>query len=75
MLSGDLRPAPKIFTETCRINWQQPTAQVYNFVRGLSPYPAAFTTLHDKILKIYQAKPIIEMYNQTAGTFVTDQKT
>lgn len=71
----DLRPAPKIFTETCRINWQQPTAQVYNFVRGLSPYPAAFTTLHDKILKIYQAKPIIEMYNQTAGTFVTDQKT
>lgn len=71
----ELRPAPKIFTETCRINWQQPTAQVYNFVRGLSPYPAAFTTLHDKILKIYQAKPIIEMYNQTAGTFVTDQKT
>lgn len=71
----DLRPAPKLFTETCRINWQQPTAQVYNFVRGLSPYPAAFTTLHDKILKIYQAKPIIEMYNQTAGTFVTDQKT
>lgn len=71
----ELRPAPKIFTETCCINWQQPTAQVYNFVRGLSPYPAAFTTLHDKILKIYQAKPIIEMYNQTAGTFVTDQKT
>lgn len=71
----ELRPAPKIFTETCRINWQQPTAQVYNFVRGLSPYPAAFTTLHDKILKIYQAKPIVEMHNETAGSFVTDQKT
>ena len=71
----DLRPAPKIFTETCRIDWQQPTAQVYNFVRGLSPYPAAFSTLHDKILKIYQAKPIVEMHNETAGSFVTDQKT
>lgn len=71
----ELRPAPKIFTETCRINWQQSTAQVYNFVRGLSPYPAAFTSLHDKILKIYQAKPITDIYNQTAGTFVTDQKT
>ena len=39
----ELRPAPKIFKDTCRINWKQPVAKVYDFVRGLSPYPAAWT--------------------------------
>lgn len=54
-----LKPAPKIFKETCEINWKQSAKQVYDFVRGLSPYPGAWTTLvspEDKetVLKIYK---------------------
>jgi len=40
-----LKPAPKIFKDTCRIDWNKPAKQVYDFVRGLSPYPGAWTTL------------------------------
>jgi methionyl-tRNA formyltransferase len=51
----NLRHAPKIFTETCRIDWTKPTADIYNLIRGLSPFPAAFTELDGKLLKIYHA--------------------
>ncbi|MDR2232805.1 MAG: methionyl-tRNA formyltransferase [Tannerella sp.] len=40
-----LRPAPKLFKDTCRIDWHQPASTIHNFVRGLSPYPAAWTEL------------------------------
>ncbi|EMR04823.1 methionyl-tRNA formyltransferase [Cesiribacter andamanensis] len=53
--SAALKHAPKIFKETCQINWQLPAGQLYNFVRGLSPYPAAWTELQGKNLKIYKA--------------------
>ena len=53
-----LTPAPKIFRETCRIDWNQPTKKVYDFIRGLSPYPAAWTTLEGKSVKIYEADPL-----------------
>ncbi len=54
----DLKPAPKIFKEDCRIDWNNPAVQVHNFIRGLSPYPAAWTVLQNKecknlTLKIY----------------------
>ena len=53
----ELHGAPKIFKETCRINWQQGAKSVYDFVRGLSPYPAAWTELHHggkvSTLKVY----------------------
>lgn len=52
--SGELKPAPKIFKETCQINWDQPSGTIFNFVRGLSPYPAAWTYLGDKVSKIYK---------------------
>ena len=42
---GELRPAPKIFKETCRIDWHSPVKRVYDFIRGLSPYPAAWSEL------------------------------
>lgn len=45
-------PAPKLFHDTCRIDFNQPTQQVHNFIRGLSPYPAAWTTLDGQELKI-----------------------
>ena len=48
---SELKHAPKIFTETCKIDWNKPVDEVYNLIRGLSPYPAAFTYLDKKILK------------------------
>ncbi|MCU0355699.1 MAG: methionyl-tRNA formyltransferase, partial [Cytophagales bacterium] len=48
-LSQPVKLAPKIFTETCEINFDQPTARVHNFVRGLSPYPGAWTRLQGKL--------------------------
>ena len=49
-------PAPKIFKETCRINWDQSSDVIHNFVRGLSPYPAAWTVHNDKQIKIFRTK-------------------
>ncbi len=54
----DGKHAPKIFTETCRIDWTKGIDEVHNLVRGLSPYPAAFTSLHGKKLKIFSGKKI-----------------
>lgn len=51
-----IHKAPKIFREDCRINWAQPGEQVYNLIRGLSPYPAAWTRLNDKVLKLFQTE-------------------
>lgn len=48
--------APKIFTETCQIDFAQPTLQVHNFIRGLSPFPGAWTMLDGKTLKIYKTR-------------------
>lgn len=60
MTDEPLRHAPKIFKDTCRINWEQPVKQVYDFIRGLSPYPASWTTLTDangreQVVKVYAA--------------------
>ena len=49
--------APKIFRETCKIDWNRPTAEVHNFIRGLSPYPGAWTVLNGKVLKIFESTP------------------
>lgn len=70
-----LRHAPKIFTETCEINAAQSTEEVYNRVRGLSPYPAAFTFLKGKKLKIYRAEKVNIAPAVATGEFVTDGKT
>ncbi|MCR5641995.1 MAG: methionyl-tRNA formyltransferase [Prevotella sp.] len=56
--ADSLRPAPKIFKETCQIQWQLPAKQVYDFIRGLSPYPGAWTMLvapdgKETVLKIF----------------------
>ena len=58
---GELRPAPKIFKETCRIDWNSPVKKVYDFIRGLSPYPAAWSELVSPegeavVMKILRAK-------------------
>ena len=78
-------PAPKIFTETCHINWSQPALNVYNLIRGLSPYPAAWTEIPDASGKMHHAKiyateipddaPLCRIIgNSQAGTLSTDGK-
>jgi len=49
-------PAPKIFKEHCKIDWNNPMEKIHNLIRGLSPYPAAFTTYKGKIIKIYKSE-------------------
>ena len=70
-----IQHAPKIFTETCQINWNNSVATVHNLVRGLSPYPAAFTLLHGKKIKIYRSAKIIQPTHQPPGIPETDYKT
>ncbi len=72
---GNLHHAPKIFTETCRINWNEPVDKIYNLIRGLSPYPAAFTSLDNKMLKIYRAEKLLTTTVSGAGEMETDKKT
>lgn len=69
-----LKHAPKLFTETCKIDWDKPVDEVYNLIRGLSPYPAAFTTLNGKTLKIFKAEKIKENISIEIGNYKTDQK-
>ncbi len=72
--------APKLFKETCKINWSRSAEQIYNLIRGLSPYPAAFTEFIDKHqqpvgIKIYSSE--IEETNHThhIGHTLSDGKT
>ena len=76
---GELRPAPKIFKDTCRIDWNQPVKKVYDFIRGLSPYPAAWSELvtsenETVVVKIFETEKIYESHQLSAGTVVTDGK-
>ena len=77
-------PAPKIFKDTCRIDWARPAEQVYNHIRGLSPYPAAWTIILDETgnevttLKIYQTnepEPFGGNESPKPGTIHADRKT
>ncbi|WP_421877182.1 methionyl-tRNA formyltransferase [Marinoscillum sp.] len=67
--------APKIFREDCEINWEQPSEIIRNFIRGLSPYPAAWTTLDNLTFKIYLAELSPRTYNAPVGSFQSDGKT
>ena len=69
------KPAPKIFTETCKINWNDSLISTYNLIRGLNPYPAAWTTLinnNEEIkVKIFDVVPIVEEHSLKSGLIVT----
>ena len=76
---GELKPAPKIFKETCRIDWTRSAKQVYDFIRGLSPYPAAWTELHQPegdalTLKVFESERIEKVHNNPVGAIDTDGK-
>lgn len=71
--SNVLIPAPKLFKETCEINWNQPTNQVHDFIRGLSPYPAAWVILNNHKFKIFETEIVKDNYN--IGKIESDNKT
>lgn len=77
--AAELRPAPKIFKDTCRINWNQPLKKIYDFIRGLSPYPAAWTELvapdgSRMALKVYKTEKHPASHDLVTGTIHTDAK-
>jgi methionyl-tRNA formyltransferase len=73
--SDDLKHAPKIFKEDCKIDWNNSAQQIHNLIRGLSPYPTAFTALNDKNLKVFKAEIEDKEPGIAAGGFLTDGKT
>ncbi|MFY8128102.1 MAG: methionyl-tRNA formyltransferase, partial [Chitinophagaceae bacterium] len=70
-----LHHAPKIFTETCQIDFNKSVVAIHNLVRGLSPVPGAFTFLQGKKMKIFTATPQLIHHNQAIGSVETDNKT
>ncbi len=71
---NQLRHAPKLFTETCKINWQNTAEEIHNLIRGLSPYPAAFTYLDGKMLKVYRSSKQITTHSIACGMVQSDGK-
>ncbi len=70
-----LQHAPKISTETCEISWKKSTKEIYNLIRGLSPYPTAFTYLNGKKLKIFRAEKEKAVVAELPEEIVSDSKT
>ena len=71
-----IKKAPKIFKETCEIVWNQPALDVYNFIRGLSPFPAAWFNHKNKMFKVYRAKLIdADPEDTQPGDMLSDGKT
>jgi methionyl-tRNA formyltransferase len=64
-ISEEIKHAPKIFKETCEINWNQTVKKVVDFVRGLSPYPGAWTVLNGKVYKILKSEPTVDNRQST----------
>lgn len=82
--SSDLRHAPKIFKETCEIDWKQKASAIYNFVRGLSPYPGAWSKMVSldntaapvtkMVLKIFEVAKTEKAVVAKPGTFIVENK-
>lgn len=72
--TGEIKHAPKIYTATCLVNWAQGVDEVYNHIRGLSPYPGAFTYLHEKTLKLFSCSKLKQDCPEKPGTLLSDNK-
>jgi methionyl-tRNA formyltransferase len=77
--SEKLKPAPKIFKENCKINWKKSVEEVHDFIRGLSPYPTAWTEVKKEneilSLKIFKTSKEISEHQNTFGAVLSDGKT
>jgi methionyl-tRNA formyltransferase len=76
--ADNLRTAPKLYKDDCRIDWRHSARNIHNLVRGLSPYPAAFTEMKAPdsplLLKIFGATPETTPHQLPPGTVETDRK-
>jgi len=72
--SASLKLAPKIFTADCIINWPDEISKIHNQIRGLSPFPCAFTFLNGKSLKIFRSRPEKNLHGGAPGGMETDGK-
>lgn len=76
--SAEIKTAYKLNKENCKIDWTKPAATINDLIRGLSPYPAAWSFLKDKneevSIKIYEAKPILEAHNLEIGSLISTKK-
>ncbi|KFF17382.1 methionyl-tRNA formyltransferase [Flavobacterium hydatis] len=76
--NSEIKTAYKLNKENCKIDWTKPATVVNGLIRGLSPYPAAWTFLKDKeeelSVKIYEAKPLLEAHNLEIGTLISTKK-
>jgi methionyl-tRNA formyltransferase len=73
---GDnLKHAPKIFKDDTRIDWNRQAKEIHNFIRGLSPHPAAFTLIGQKSVKVFKSHSFEEKHDLSPGTPQTDGKT
>jgi methionyl-tRNA formyltransferase len=66
-------PAPKITKEICKIDWNKSAEEIHNLVRGLSPYPAAFFTFNEKIIKVYKSE-VVKDFNLIPSEFYQTKK-
>ena len=73
--SSALKHAPKIFTETCNIDWRRSIDEIQNLIRGLSPFPGAFTELADKTIKIFKSEKELSLPTSKPGRWESDGKT
>lgn len=71
----EIKHAPKIFKESCEINWNDDVISIYNLIRGLSPYPVAWTKLKNKTLKIFKANPITAKHSKNIGDIEISKET
>ncbi len=80
LIEGELKNAPKLFRENCKIDWTQSVETIYNFIRGLSPYPSAwspmFVASENKAIdvKVFASEKVIQKHNLDTGTIQTDGK-
>lgn len=72
--NGESTPAPKIFKDDCRIDWNRSGVEIHNLVRGLSPYPAAWCEIAGTTAKVYQTRYEPAAMNMEAGKYETDSK-
>lgn len=74
IFSAELKHAPKIFKEFCKVDWNNSVKTIYNLIRGLSPYPTAFAELNEKTIKIFKAGFEETTPSVSPGMFITDGK-
>jgi methionyl-tRNA formyltransferase len=72
---ASLKPAPKIFASDCEINWENQVHKIYDQIRGLSPFPAAFTFIEGKSCKVFRARAEKHSQSGKVGIMETDRKT